>query len=250
MWPKRKISSFGSQIRATTNPELYGTSWEEQAFAEDASGARGGCVWPPRSYSCTFCRREFRSAQALGGHMNVHRRDRARLKQSQSTNNVGDHLTNIVYNHNTSLSTSSKVCTFVYNPNSDLDGGGFLESPSSPSRVLVQPASQINSDGKVFFPLFSSNPSMIQENRNYDTFDFKKDDKEYSKILDVSVSLKLFVCQSDEKEEGNSCKRQRTDSAKSSFFMKKNSKAIDIGSSISIEGLDLELRLGENPKVK
>ncbi|KAH6827224.1 hypothetical protein C2S53_000744 [Perilla frutescens var. hirtella] len=39
-------------------------------------------VWPPRSYRCSFCRREFRSAQALGGHMNVHRRDRARLKQS------------------------------------------------------------------------------------------------------------------------------------------------------------------------
>ncbi|KAM7485219.1 hypothetical protein LguiA_001228 [Lonicera macranthoides] len=42
----------------------------------------GGFSWPPRSYSCGFCRREFRSAQALGGHMNVHRRDRARLRQS------------------------------------------------------------------------------------------------------------------------------------------------------------------------
>ncbi|CAI0472858.1 unnamed protein product [Linum tenue] len=38
-----------------------------------------GSTWPPRSYTCTFCRREFRSAQALGGHMNVHRRDRAKL---------------------------------------------------------------------------------------------------------------------------------------------------------------------------
>ncbi|OWM68139.1 transcriptional regulator SUPERMAN-like [Punica granatum] len=41
-----------------------------------------GISWPPRSYSCSFCKREFRSAQALGGHMNVHRRDRARLRQS------------------------------------------------------------------------------------------------------------------------------------------------------------------------
>ncbi|XP_044978876.1 probable transcriptional regulator RABBIT EARS [Hordeum vulgare subsp. vulgare] len=54
------------------------SSWEEQAFARDA--AADLLVWPPRSYSCTFCRREFRSAQALGGHMNVHRRDRARLR--------------------------------------------------------------------------------------------------------------------------------------------------------------------------
>jgi len=37
-------------------------------------------TWPPRSYPCSFCKREFRSAQALGGHMNVHRRDRARLR--------------------------------------------------------------------------------------------------------------------------------------------------------------------------
>ncbi|KAK8967174.1 putative transcriptional regulator RABBIT EARS [Platanthera guangdongensis] len=44
--------------------------------------AAAGFSWPPRSYSCSFCRREFRSAQALGGHMNVHRRDRARLRHS------------------------------------------------------------------------------------------------------------------------------------------------------------------------
>ncbi|XP_010269999.1 PREDICTED: transcriptional regulator SUPERMAN-like [Nelumbo nucifera] len=56
-------------------------SWEVRAFAED-TGNILGTTWPPRSYTCTFCRREFRSAQALGGHMNVHRRDRARLRQS------------------------------------------------------------------------------------------------------------------------------------------------------------------------
>lgn len=69
MWVKSKNS-------------ILKNSWEEQAFAEDARGPLGGFVWPPRSYSCNFCRREFRSAQALGGHMNVHRRERAKLKQS------------------------------------------------------------------------------------------------------------------------------------------------------------------------
>ncbi|XP_008461701.2 zinc finger protein 11-like [Cucumis melo] len=48
---------------------------QEKAFADDVAA-----VWPPRSYSCTFCMRQFRSAQALGGHMNVHRRDRAKLQ--------------------------------------------------------------------------------------------------------------------------------------------------------------------------
>ncbi|KAK9057783.1 hypothetical protein SSX86_022621 [Deinandra increscens subsp. villosa] len=35
-----------------------------------------------RSYTCSFCKRGFSNAQALGGHMNVHRRDRARLQES------------------------------------------------------------------------------------------------------------------------------------------------------------------------
>lgn len=56
-------------------------SWEVRAFEQD-TGNINGTTWPPRSYTCTFCRREFRSAQALGGHMNVHRRDRARLHQA------------------------------------------------------------------------------------------------------------------------------------------------------------------------
>ncbi|KAK3031658.1 hypothetical protein RJ639_035026 [Escallonia herrerae] len=36
--------------------------------------------WPQRNYRCSFCKKEFKSAQALGGHMNVHRRDRARMR--------------------------------------------------------------------------------------------------------------------------------------------------------------------------
>ncbi|KAK6943628.1 hypothetical protein RJ641_024730 [Dillenia turbinata] len=34
-----------------------------------------------RTYECNFCRRGFSNAQALGGHMNIHRKDRARLKE-------------------------------------------------------------------------------------------------------------------------------------------------------------------------
>lgn len=37
------------------------------------------CSWPPRYYTCNFCKRGFKSAQALGGHMNVHRKDRAKF---------------------------------------------------------------------------------------------------------------------------------------------------------------------------
>ncbi|KAK3414879.1 hypothetical protein EUGRSUZ_H00184 [Eucalyptus grandis] len=37
-----------------------------------------------RSYECTFCKRGFTNAQALGGHMNIHRKDRAKGKQAPS----------------------------------------------------------------------------------------------------------------------------------------------------------------------
>lgn len=35
-----------------------------------------------RSYECVFCKRGFNTAQALGGHMNIHRKDRIRPSQN------------------------------------------------------------------------------------------------------------------------------------------------------------------------
>ncbi|XP_076942863.1 uncharacterized protein LOC143612879 [Bidens hawaiensis] len=40
-----------------------------------------------RTYECTYCKHGFTNAQALGGHMNVHRRERAK-KRLDSTNNT------------------------------------------------------------------------------------------------------------------------------------------------------------------
>ncbi|XP_004495117.1 uncharacterized protein [Cicer arietinum] len=38
-----------------------------------------------RSYECVFCKRGFTTAQALGGHMNIHRKDRANNNKSNTT---------------------------------------------------------------------------------------------------------------------------------------------------------------------
>ncbi|XP_010529811.1 PREDICTED: transcriptional regulator SUPERMAN [Tarenaya hassleriana] len=96
-----------------------GSSWEELAFAEDDAA---GSMWPPRSYTCSFCRREFRSAQALGGHMNVHRRDRAKLKQTAEEDDSNNDIRRYV------LPSSRKdddlreesCYTLVFNPNPNL----------------------------------------------------------------------------------------------------------------------------------
>ncbi|PHU05361.1 Transcriptional regulator TAC1 [Capsicum chinense] len=39
-------------------------------------------------YRCSFCKRGFSNAQALGGHMNIHRRDRAKLREFSSDQNL------------------------------------------------------------------------------------------------------------------------------------------------------------------
>ncbi|CAL0332492.1 unnamed protein product [Lupinus luteus] len=40
-----------------------------------------------RSYECNFCKRGFSNAQALGGHMNIHRKDKEKLKQTSTLSN-------------------------------------------------------------------------------------------------------------------------------------------------------------------
>lgn len=46
-----------------------------------------------RLYKCTFCERGFSNAQALGGHMNIHRRDRARMKELEIPSSRDGHST-------------------------------------------------------------------------------------------------------------------------------------------------------------
>ncbi|KAA3481869.1 putative transcriptional regulator RABBIT EARS [Gossypium australe] len=91
IWMKKRKPSSSQLLKShfEVSMEYLNDSWEEQAFAEDAARCLRGCIWPPRSYSCSFCNREFKSAQALGGHMNVHRKDRAKLKQLDHS--IDDH---------------------------------------------------------------------------------------------------------------------------------------------------------------
>ncbi|KAG4973109.1 hypothetical protein JHK87_029930 [Glycine soja] len=119
MWNPRKQQHQQQQVEDDDD------SWEVRAFAEDTRNIMG-TTWPPRSYTCTFCRREFRSAQALGGHMNVHRRDRARLHQAPVPSSSSNPMTS-------SLPTSP----FINIPPQDLVANAGLcllyHLPKSPS---------------------------------------------------------------------------------------------------------------------
>ncbi|KAF5466000.1 hypothetical protein F2P56_015959 [Juglans regia] len=117
---------------------------DSQSYGDDYVN---GLSWPPRSYTCNFCKREFKSAQALGGHMNVHRRDRARLRQSPPRDGQYPFL-NLNCNPNPKFSPSSS--SSLSSPSTRLTPFAFplpsfisptlspLTSPSSASPNEVQ----------------------------------------------------------------------------------------------------------------
>ncbi|KAI4326541.1 hypothetical protein MLD38_031845 [Melastoma candidum] len=59
--------------------ESKATSYEVERLDQPDDGT--GSV---RSYGCVFCKRGFTTAQALGGHMNIHRKDRAKARTDSS----------------------------------------------------------------------------------------------------------------------------------------------------------------------
>ena len=270
MWTKQTTANLSSEILVSTKPSSIGDSWEEQAFAEDAAGPLGGCIWPPRSYTCTFCRREFRSAQALGGHMNVHRRDRARLKQSPNSN------TSHLVSPNSSLGFHQHppdlVSTLVHNNSED------QEIMKLPSMVPVPVTQVMKFEEKAFSAPYFSSPTMKeQQNKNstlspllWSSFiadrycnigDCDKQEKNYnfpeSKNIrdkrnyveaDLSAeSLKILICEDDkqtsangEKDENTSFKRRRlTDDATVLFFPNTNSDKRDINGSPESEVFEI-----------
>lgn len=59
-------------------------------------------------YNCTYCKRGFTTAQALGGHMNIHRKDRAKTQISTSSSSQKPHELSLFHDKPSSdKSTSS-----------------------------------------------------------------------------------------------------------------------------------------------
>ncbi|CAK9134819.1 unnamed protein product [Ilex paraguariensis] len=193
MWVRSKQIP-NSNCQASLNS--LSNSWEEQAFAEDAAGPLGGFIWPPRSYSCSFCKREFRSAQALGGHMNVHRRDRARLKQSLSPQSeVLD-----TQNHNQSLSKSlgTQYLHQIFTPDSN-SNPSFATSPVSSSRIsALSTLENFNENNTSMFP-FSS--SILHETPKEFPYSLPPSWSDSETVTLVSVSDSKAACEKTRRKE-------------------------------------------------
>lgn len=279
MHTKRKYSLSSNSLASSS------LSWEEQAFAEDAAGSLvGGCTWPPRSYSCSFCRREFRSAQALGGHMNVHRKDRARLKQPSSPQNNEILFPHDLETHQTPFSAPSlgnylapyppPVYDLAYktNPNPDHNFLASTSSPSPNSKPLLSPS--INNSSSILHkisPLNSSGDRLYSQKYDIEEVSKGMDARCMNEVsneddIDVAMSLNLVVCRAQltpvqfesiqEAEDRNCKKRKRIDASSSNDLFFQKSRSVDDRhvhhmqpkvfefSPINIEELDLELRLG------
>ncbi|KAJ0051582.1 hypothetical protein Pint_03419 [Pistacia integerrima] len=171
-------------------PQEDDDSWEVRAFAED-TGNIMGTTWPPRSYTCTFCRREFRSAQALGGHMNVHRRDRARLHQTQPASSTSSSTLIIPTQE---FATNGGLCLLYQLPN---PSGVFtpttmtacaIDSPSPLLSISPYPSNNLIAAPSINFPS-SKDPSGSIDNSN----NVKENSNNYndSAIEELDLELRL-----------------------------------------------------------
>ncbi|KAF0927541.1 hypothetical protein E2562_034180 [Oryza meyeriana var. granulata] len=313
MLPRRKLGDQKAPLFPTPHITVGGSStpcyesWEERAFAEDSAGHLGGCIWPPRSYSCSFCGREFRSAQALGGHMNVHRRDRARLKLcgvaeggagGEQNHGMPPHQSYMIQpcppqigalQHAYSPNPSSGAPLAAHtNPNS------ICGVVAYPARSLLQVAAARTAWGKQVLSTSLASPKSPSAGREHGkrettlfpgavrlAQDHERAATRVSSNLDLRVGkneLKMSVlcCRSrrdfmndndgdDEDTVQANHKRRRIDLAVNPLVLSSSSskhqqkdggddqhqeKVQKLCRSSSVEELDLELRLGEAPKVK
>ncbi|KAG5588088.1 hypothetical protein H5410_048522 [Solanum commersonii] len=62
---EKSSSKYFNKHQTMKNVKEY--SWDNNYVDHQGGDLVGGFLWPPRSYTCSFCKREFKSAQALGG---------------------------------------------------------------------------------------------------------------------------------------------------------------------------------------
>lgn len=286
MWvqKRKEILMMNSSINGSSSSS---SSWEERAFSEDlhaaaaeaAGSVGGGCVWPPRSYTCSFCMREFKSAQALGGHMNIHRRDRARLKQynclipsptSLHTNTNHDHhIINHDHDHEHHHDLDHQYSSKLDPANSSPSTSSNLITNSTASRYDISPNfgnSRVSAQAHQH-PFVSSKFSVHHmKNPRKEESDVETDlcvglnsvvgRNINRRIISSSSPTGFLVDHHHHQHEttGNYCKRPKL----MSFFLKpcrlQSNQVIhdeviteDIDHT-SMDDLDLELRLGEPPK--
>ncbi|KAG5236329.1 transcriptional regulator SUPERMAN [Salix suchowensis] len=124
-------------MESAKQESLEASSNEENRVREDLSSRTTISV--KRSYGCSFCKRGFTNAQALGGHMNIHRKDRANRtkdKQLASFSSVSSKASEEIKNPRCMVPNSSEPTKFYLVSEAQGNYGMFFQqqgsSPSEP----------------------------------------------------------------------------------------------------------------------
>ncbi|RLM98429.1 transcriptional regulator SUPERMAN-like [Panicum miliaceum] len=88
-----KAAASGDEAMTSPGPDsaaAAGGAGEEEVAGEEAAASplAPAAASPRPYYECVFCKRGFTTAQALGGHMNIHRRDRAKPPARDSPTSI------------------------------------------------------------------------------------------------------------------------------------------------------------------
>ncbi|CAN6340130.1 unnamed protein product [Urochloa humidicola] len=216
-------AASGDDTAVTTSPvpesSEAAVAGEEAAAVSPPAAADAS---PKPYYECVFCKRGFTTAQALGGHMNIHRRDRAKPASRDSPAGI------------TSVSQNVEC----YNRYRHL----LAPAPSYPPLPATQSPS-------------SSSPIPVGAGTSFSLYYVSPRDAEGGSPSSVSPrELTLFSeanCKRDQdylhlglgRQQGHVVSRAPPEDAGSSEQQHQSSEPPDPESE-----LDLELRLGRRPK--
>ncbi|EXC31922.1 Transcriptional regulator SUPERMAN [Morus notabilis] len=186
--------------------------------------------WAVKNYSCNFCKRQFKSAQALGGHMNVHRRERARLRLFSPLSTVAESCYNPSPNKFSSLSSSPSLSS-----SSATLSAKFLPQHYASHSMLSPPTASLS---------LPDHPLASTEKDRKTIFDFPRSCSSAVPLRDTTTkSMKAPVFE-DGDLEGRF-------SQKADYFKAFKTENVNITFDLETgllkdqnEGVDLELRLG------
>ncbi|XP_062172912.1 transcriptional regulator TAC1-like [Alnus glutinosa] len=128
-----------------------------------------------KSYDCTFCRRGFSNAQALGGHMNIHRKEKAKHKRFSNIDDQSQPSSDIprVFPSYPPIPATSSSWLFEANKPSDVESS-TVKWPTSRDETHVGEVKQLR--------LF------VEASSDKDQFHRKTEEKGLSSTYDLSGS--------------------------------------------------------------
>ncbi|PRQ25917.1 putative transcription factor C2H2 family [Rosa chinensis] len=177
-----------------------------------------------RSYECVFCKRGFTTAQALGGHMNIHRKERAKPRPTSAPTSIAskaadEHVSDLMRSYRSLQSYTGPH--FATAPDVDVNYRTYIPAPT----WIV---GQAHSDHE---ELCARNYQLRHQNL------FATDDDCPNWRSGSGLSLGIGPSAHDDDDEDHVGHDHH----------KKEIERINGACSSEGDGLDLELRLGHDP---